>query len=224
MRKTLILTIVAALCAISCWNNPNRNRRQSSESEEPGTCEYDCEEGTSTCFIDLSYYTEEGYSLAQVLKDSLELWRECFCGDLTFTFDLEQDGTIGGFRHSVDALDYTLSFCVPYEESPDEYLNRPDADFYIRLNRLCDSHNSIHNYDGFAIVDDLWVPDEVLAFTRSDEKETVLVLINFSDRFTECALPDGQTWTDWESGEVYDEELNCPVVRPYDWRALILQD
>ena len=50
-----------------------------------------------------------------------------------------------------------------------------------------------------------------------------MILANFSGEYTECALPDAQRWQDLVTGELFDEELNCPVLSPWGWRILELK-
>lgn len=92
--------------------------------------------------------------------------------------------------------------------------------FYKNLIAFRHAHPVLADGD-YAEVDDQWVPDDVLVFTRSKGRETIMVLGNFSDSYTETALPDAQKWVDAFSPEVYDDELNCPVIAPWGWRILI---
>lgn len=92
--------------------------------------------------------------------------------------------------------------------------------FYKELIAFRHTHPALDGGD-YAEVEDQWVPDDVFAFTRSKGRETIMVLANLSDSYTETALPDAQKWVDAFSPEVYDDELNCPVIAPWGWRILI---
>lgn len=92
--------------------------------------------------------------------------------------------------------------------------------FYKELIAFRHAHPALGGGD-YAEVEDQWVPDDVFAFTRSKGRETIMVLANLSDSYTETALPDSQKWADAFSPEVYDDELNCPVIAPWGWRILI---
>lgn len=72
----------------------------------------------------------------------------------------------------------------------------------------------------FQILEDQWIPDNVFAFTRGEGEDMLMVMLNFSDSYTEVALPDAQKWRDCVYGAVFDDELNCPVIRPWGWRIL----
>lgn len=102
----------------------------------------------------------------------------------------------------------------------------PETAFYTALNELRHSHSALRSGEkggAYAVVEDQWVPENVYAFTRSDACETLMILANFSGEYTECALPDAQRWQDLETGELFDEELNCPVLSPWGWRILELK-
>lgn len=71
------------------------------------------------------------------------------------------------------------------------------------------------------ILEDQWVPDGVLAFTRTYKKNEVLVMANFTDTYLTCALPEEMTWDDAVTGEALTDELICPLLEPWGWRILV---
>jgi len=102
---------------------------------------------------------------------------------------------------------------------PSWYPNEYTA-FYKAMTALRHDHAAL--VDGeFNLLEDQWVPDNVLAFTMTDKKEQILVLANFSDTYLTCALPDSVEWEDAFTDEILADELVCPVVGPWGWRILI---
>jgi len=98
---------------------------------------------------------------------------------------------------------------------PNEYTS-----FYKRMTGLRHNHPAL--IDGeYMLLDDQWVPDDVLAFTMTDKDEQILVLANFSDKYETCALPESVEWEDAFTDEVLADELVAPVVGPWGWRILI---
>lgn len=98
-----------------------------------------------------------------------------------------------------------------------------DSLFTRDLETLCASHRALYDSgkSRFAILDDQWIPDEVLAFTRRFRRDVVLVLANFSPKYTSCALPDGVQWSDAFTGEIWEGELVCPVLDPWGYKILL---
>lgn len=140
---------------------------------------------------------------------------------LTYTLPQSQPliytGQEIGFRHRF----------LFFEKDPVRCWNAtPETEFYTRLNSIRHSHSALRSGEKggeYAVVEDQWVPENVFAFTRSDRRETLMILANFSGEYTECALPDAQRWQDLVTGELFDEELNCPVLSPWGWRILELK-
>ena len=127
----------------------------------------------------------------------------------------------------VDELRGRSLFDIPLEVTEDDRIlvlvtcsyKDPDG----RLMVCCRALRSGEKGGEYAVVEDQWVPENVFAFTRSDRRETLMILTNFSGEYTECALPDAQRWQDLVTGELFDEELNCPVLSPWGWRILELK-
>lgn len=96
--------------------------------------------------------------------------------------------------------------------------------FYQTLTSLKHRHPALRAGEKggeFALLEDQWVPEEVFGFTRTTKKEELMILANFSDNYTTVALPDAEEWADAVSSEVFDEELNCPVISPWGYRILV---
>lgn len=118
--------------------------------------------------------------------------------------------------------DHRLAF---FEKDPVPcWCTTDETAFYQTMTSLRHRHPALRSGEkggAYALVEDQWVPDDVFAFTRSCSKEEMMVLANFSDRYTEVALPDAQEWADAISGELFNEELNCPVLTPWGYRILV---
>lgn len=118
-------------------------------------------------------------------------------------------------------LDHRFLF---FEKDPvASWAYTPETDFYRSLNELRHTHSCLRSGEKggeYKVLDDQWVPENVFAFTRSDSHETLVILANFSGDYCSCALPEASRMKDVMSGELFDEELNCPVLSPWGWRIL----
>jgi len=92
--------------------------------------------------------------------------------------------------------------------------------FYQTLTNLRRKHPALRDGE-FKVLDDQWVPDEMIAYTMTGKKEQVVVIANFSNKYHTCTLPDNVAWVDAFTGDLYSDELVCPVVEPWGWRILI---
>lgn len=120
-------------------------------------------------------------------------------------------------QESAALLETVLDFTLP-EGRP--VITAGREDFCRSLARLRHGHGSIRSGE-YSVLDDQWVPDDVIAFTMTDRREQILVIANFCGSYHTCALPDNVAWKDAFTGEVYSDELVCPVVDPWGYRVLI---
>ncbi len=118
--------------------------------------------------------------------------------------------------------DHRLAF---FEKDPVPcWCQSDETNFYQTLTALRHSHPALRSGEKggeYEVLDDQWVPDDVFAFTRTCAKEKLMVLANFSEKYTEVALPDAEKWADAISGEIFNDELNCPVLTPWGYRILV---
>lgn len=119
-------------------------------------------------------------------------------------------------RKLVSVLEMTLP------EEFDTGIEAVDSTVAVELGKLCSTRKALSLPEsGFKLLDDLWIPDEVVAFTRKYRRDVVLVLANFSPKYTSCALPDGVQWADAFSGEIWEGEIVCPVLDPWGYKVLL---
>lgn len=94
------------------------------------------------------------------------------------------------------------------------------TDFYQRLCELKHNHSSLRSGElggKYEVIEDEWVPENVFAFTRSDENEKLMILANFSDQYVKINNPDADNWTD----AMYESSYNCSTLAPWSWKILI---
>lgn len=126
---------------------------------------------------------------------------------------------------SVDIPDVRKLTSVLELTLPEEFdtgVGAVDSTVVAELSTVICSHKALSLPESrFNLLDDLWIPDEVVAFTRKYRRDVVLVLANFSPRYTSCALPDGVQWSDAFTGEIWEGEIVCPVLDPWGYKILL---
>lgn len=103
------------------------------------------------------------------------------------------------------------------------WAQKGDVDFdqiYAELATLSRRHPAVTKGE-CSLLDDQWVPDDVLAFTLTRKRDQILVIVNETDRYLTCALPADVRWRDAQTGDIYEDELVCPVSSPWEYRILI---
>lgn len=114
--------------------------------------------------------------------------------------------------------DHRLQF---FEKDPVPCWCECDASrFYRSLCTLKHGHSALQSGERggrYECVEADWVNDDIFAFTRSNEDETLMIIANFSDNYHNISMADASEWADAMSPGGHC----CMTLAPWGWKILV---
>lgn len=114
--------------------------------------------------------------------------------------------------------DHRLAF---FEKDPVPCWCECDASrFYRDLCALKHGHSALQSGEKggrYECVEDSWVDEDIFAFTRSNDTETLMVIANFSSDYKKIGMEDTSEWTDAMSPSGHC----CMTLAPWGWKILV---
>lgn len=92
--------------------------------------------------------------------------------------------------------------------------------FYRDLCALKHGHSALQSGEKggrYECVEDSWVDEDIFAFTRSNEDETLMIIANFSNDYKKIGMEDASEWTDAMS----PVGPCCMTLAPWGWKILV---
>ena len=92
--------------------------------------------------------------------------------------------------------------------------------FYRDLCALKHGHSALQSGEKggrYECVEASWVDEDIFAFTRSNEDETLMIIANFSNDYKKIGMEDASDWTD----AVSPVGPCCMTLAPWGWKILV---
>ena len=92
--------------------------------------------------------------------------------------------------------------------------------FYRDLCALKHGHSALQSGEKggrYECVEASWVDEDIFAFTRSNEDETLMIIANFSNDYKKIGMEDASDWTDAMSPVGHC----CMTLAPWGWKILV---